>query len=123
MTLVESAEPQVRCEVQAGGLWGSGPVWGTVPLSFNASDPSGIARVDVLDSGGSDVDDVQQSCVFSQVEACPELPSGQLAVNTLDIPDGQQQISLKLTDAAGTQLSCMARLWWSTTTGRRHRAA
>lgn len=99
VTLVESAEPQVQDE--GGALWGSGPVWGTVPLTFDASDPSGIARVDVLDSSGNDINDVQQSCSFSQVQACPELPSGQLQVNTLEIPDGPEQISLKLTNAAG----------------------
>ncbi len=99
VTLVESTEPQV--ENVGGGLWGGGPAWGTVPLTFNAIDPSGIARVDVLDSSGSDIYDVQQSCTFSQVQACPELPSGEVQVNTLEIPDGHQQISLKLTNAAG----------------------
>ncbi len=98
VTLVESAQPQVQDEV--GGLWGSGPVWGTVPLTFSATDPSGIARVDALDSSGDDVDDVQESCTYAAVQACPELPSGELQVNTLEIPDGQQQISLKLTNAA-----------------------
>ena len=77
-------------------------MWGTVPLTFAASDPSGIAdRRRARLASGSDVDDVQQSCVFSQVQACPELPSGQVDVNTLDIPDGPQQVSLKLTNAAG----------------------
>jgi hypothetical protein len=98
VTLVESDQPTVQGE--GGGLWSSGPVWGTVPLTFAASDPSGIARVDVLDST-SDVDDVQESCTYAAIQACPELPSGGVDVNTLEIPDGQQQIALKLTDAAG----------------------
>ena len=76
-------------------------MWGTVPLNFEANDPSGIARVDVLDTSGGDVDDVQESCTFAAVQACPELPSGQLQVNTEGMPDGQEQVSLKLTNAAG----------------------
>ena len=43
----------------------------------------------------------QQSCAFSQVQACPELPSGQLQVNTLELPDGARARQLKLTNAAG----------------------
>lgn len=99
VTLSESAQPTVGGE--SGGLWGSAPVWGTQPLSFDATDPSGIARVDVLDAQGSDIDEVQESCTYNQVQECPELPAGELQVNTLNIPDGQQQISLKLTNAAG----------------------
>ena len=44
---------------------------------------------------------MQESCSYAAVQACPELPSGEVEVNTLGIRDGQQQISLKLTDAAG----------------------
>ena len=39
VTLVESDQPAVQDE--GGGLWGSGPVWGTVPLTFDGERPVG----------------------------------------------------------------------------------
>jgi hypothetical protein len=70
-------------------------------VSFDATDPSGIAAVDVLGPSGGSVEDVQESCDFSQVQACPELPAGQVQVDTLALPDGREHVSLKLANAAG----------------------
>jgi hypothetical protein len=99
VTLVESGGPLVQGE--GGALWGSGPVWGNATLTFDASDPSGIQTVQVQTPAGGNLAIVQQSCDFSQVQACPELPSGQVQVNTLGLPDGSEHVSLKLTNAAG----------------------
>lgn len=99
VTLVESGGPQISNE--GGPLWGSGPVWGTVPLTFTGSDPSGIQTIEVQNQQGSDALDAQQSCDFSQVQACPEFPSGQVQVDTMGLGDGAKHVSLKLTNAAG----------------------
>jgi hypothetical protein len=99
VTLVESGGPLVQGE--GGALWSSGPVWGTATLTFDAADPSGIQTVEVQTPEGGNLATVQQSCDFSQVQACPELPSGQVQVNTLGLPDGSEHVSLKLTNAAG----------------------
>jgi hypothetical protein len=100
VTLTESTGPQLSAE--GGPLWGaSGPVWGTAPLTFTATDTSGIGEIDVLSPAGADIAVTPESCTYSQVQACPELPSGQVQVNTLGLPDGQQHISLRVTNAAG----------------------
>jgi hypothetical protein len=99
VTLVQSSQPVVQNE--SGPLWGQGPVWGTVPVNFDAADVSGIARVDVLSPTGGELQDDPQGCSYSQVQACPELPADQLEINTLELPDGPEHISLQLTNAAG----------------------
>jgi hypothetical protein len=98
VTLQEQGGPIVQNE--GGPLWGGGPVWGTEPLTFNGTDPSGIAQVSVQGSNGT-VQSTPESCSYSQIQACPELPSGQVQVNTAQLPDGSDQISLVLTNAAG----------------------
>jgi hypothetical protein len=98
VTLQEQGGPIIQQE--GGPLWGGGPVWGTEPVTFNGSDPSGIAQVYVQGSNGT-VQSTPQSCSYSQIQACPELPNGQVQVNTAQLPDGSDQISLVLANAAG----------------------
>jgi hypothetical protein len=98
-TLAESALPTVSSV--GGPLWGGGVVSGTLPVSFAASDPSGIANVTLGGSLGQ-VAQAPQSCDFSQVQPCPQLPAGQLSVNTQLLPDGRQILSLQATNAAGS---------------------
>ncbi len=99
VTLQRTGGPIVQSE--GGPLWGSGVVTGSVPLSFNASDPSGIADVQVLSDTGATLLNQQQSCTYTQVQACQELPSGQVQINTSALQDGAQNIQLVLTNAAG----------------------
>ena len=103
VTLTESASPQVSSE--GGELWGSGPVWGTVPVTFTASDLSGIAAIAVDDSQSTDIASTAETCEYTLIQACPELPGGQLDVNTALMPDGPQRVTLAVTDAAGNTTS------------------
>jgi hypothetical protein len=99
VTLERTGGPIVQNE--GGPLWGSGVVSGVAPLSFDATDPAGIQDVRVLNQNGSPVLDELQSCTYTQVQACPELPAGQVEINTAGLPDGAQSVELVLTNAAG----------------------
>jgi hypothetical protein len=70
-------------------------------LTFNATDPAGVDDVEVLSDIGATVLNQQQSCTYTQVQACPELSSGQVQVNTAELEDGSQHIQLVLSNAAG----------------------
>ncbi len=98
VTLTEDSSPVVSSE--AGPLWGAGVVSGTVPLGFQASDPSGIEGVEVHDGGALGAS-VQESCDFTETVPCPQLEPGQLEVETTRFPDGHAELSLVVTDAAG----------------------
>ena len=99
VTVSESASPLVQGE--SGPVWSTGVIWGTVPLSFNASDPSGIETVEIQPPAGRDLADIQEPCDFSQAQPCPQLPDGLVQLNTLGLPDGPEHVALKLTNAAG----------------------
>jgi hypothetical protein len=98
VTLTEQSSPVVAGE--AGPLWDGGVVSGTVPLSFQATDPSGIEQLSVSD-GGALAASAQESCDFTQIVPCPQLEPGSLSVDTTRIPDGRGQVSLVVSDAAG----------------------
>jgi hypothetical protein len=98
VTLSEAGGPNVQSE--GGPLWSTGPVWGTAALTFNATDPSGIQQVQLQTSRGG-TRTVSESCDFTQAQPCPELPSGQLQVDTTSLADGPQSVQLQLTNAAG----------------------
>ena len=99
VTLARTAGPTVQSE--GGPLWGGGVVSGTVPVTFDATDPSGIQDVQVLSGTGVRIADQQQACTFTQVQACPELTSGQVLVDTSQLPDGPEVVQLLLANAAG----------------------
>ncbi len=98
VTLTEQSSPVVSSE--AGLLWDSGVVSGTVPLTFQATDPSGIEQLSVSDSGALGAS-VQESCDFTQAVPCPELQPGLVNVNTTRFPDGHTELTLVVTDTAG----------------------
>jgi len=98
VTLTEQSSPVVSGE--SGPLWGGGVVSGTVALSFQATDPSGIEGLAVSD-GGAPGASVQESCDFTQSVPCPQLQPGLLSVDTTRFPDGHGHVSLVVRDAAG----------------------
>jgi hypothetical protein len=98
VTLAEVASPSLSN--LGGSLWSGGVVSGTAPVAFDASDPSGIAQVAVDGSGGQ-VAEQSESCDYTQTAPCPQLPSGNLSVNTTMLADGAQTLTLLVTNAAG----------------------
>jgi len=98
VTLTEQSSPTVSGE--SGPLWGGGVVSGTVPLSFQASDPSGIEGLAVREGAALGAS-AQESCDFTQAVPCPQLEPGQLNAETTRLPDGHAEVSLVVIDAAG----------------------
>jgi hypothetical protein len=99
VTLVEGSAPEIS-EV-GGPLWAGGVVSGVVPVTFSASDPTGIQEHLVRSDTGKTVVSVLQPCDFTLAQPCPQQPSGSLGVDTLRVPDGPHTFSLVVTDAAG----------------------
>jgi len=98
VTLSETATPTVSN--LGGALWGGGVVSGSEPLTFSTQDPSGISQV-ALDGPDGQIALQPQSCDFSQTQPCPQLSSGSLELNTTELHDGAQTLTLLVTDAAG----------------------
>jgi hypothetical protein len=98
VTLTENSSPVVSS--MSGPLWAGGVVSGTVPLGFQASDPSGVEGVALRDGAALGAS-VQESCDFTETVPCPQLEPGQLGVETARFPDGRAELSLVVTDAAG----------------------
>ena len=99
VTLAENTLPSVSNVVSA--LWDGGVVSGVVPVTFTASDATGIERQAVRLEGDVGLISAQQSCDFSVAQPCPQQPLGALDVDTTRVPDGPQTFSLAVTDAAG----------------------
>ena len=102
VTLSETGTPSVSN--LAGALWGGGVVWGAEPVTFSASDLSGISQT-ALDGPGGTLALQPQSCDYSQTQPCPQLPSATLSVNTSELHDGAQTLTLLVTSAAGNTTS------------------
>ena len=98
VTLSETATPAVSN--LGGALWGGGVVWGSEPVTFSTSDPSGISQV-ALDGPDGQLGLQPQSCDYSQTQPCPELSNGSLELNTTQLHDGAQTVTLLVTNAAG----------------------
>ena len=98
VTLSETATPTVSN--LGGALWGGGVVSGSEPLTFSTQDPSGISQV-ALDGPDGQIALQPQSCDYSQTQPCPQLSSGSLELNTTELHDGAQTLTLLVTDAAG----------------------
>jgi hypothetical protein len=98
VTLSETATPTVSNP--GGALWSGGVVWGSQPVTFSTSDPSGISQV-ALDGPDGQIALQPQSCDYSQTQPCPQLSSGSLELNTTDLHDGAQTLTLLVTNAAG----------------------
>ncbi|MEA2298435.1 MAG: hypothetical protein QOF77_1371 [Solirubrobacteraceae bacterium] len=96
---VTLAEPGLPAVSALGGST-SGAVSGMLPVTFTASDVSGIAQV-AVDGAGAQLALQSQSCDYSQTQPCPQLPAGRIDINTLALPDGPQTLMLRATNAAG----------------------
>ncbi len=99
VTISEHAVPTVGNI--GGALWGGGLVGGTVPVTFVASDGSGIREHAVQTSGGQTIASAVHGCDFSVQPPCPQSLDATLNVDTTRIPDGTQTFRLVVTDAAG----------------------
>jgi hypothetical protein len=98
VTLAETGTPSVSN--LGGALWGGGVVWGSEPLTFNAADLSGISQV-ALDGPDGQLALQPQSCDYSLTQPCPELSNASLELNTTQLHDGAQTLTLLVTNAAG----------------------
>jgi len=98
VTLSETQAPSVFG--LGGKLWAGGAVWGAQPVSFSSSDPSGISQV-ALDGPQGQVALQPQSCDYSQTQPCPQVPAGSISLDTTQLHDGPQTLTLLVTDAAG----------------------
>jgi hypothetical protein len=99
VTISESAVPTVS-NVD-GALWRGRLVGGTVPVTFSASDGSGIREQAVQKSSGQTIASTVNGCDFSSQPPCPQSPVATLNVDTTRVPDGTQTFRLVVTDAAG----------------------
>ena len=97
VTLSEASGPVVSGV--GGPLWGGGVVWGVVPVTFSASDVSGIAQV-ALEGSTGQLALSPQACQFTQAQPCPQLPSGSVTANTAQLHDGPQTVTLLVSNAA-----------------------
>jgi hypothetical protein len=98
VTLSETATPTVSN--LGAALWGGSVVWGSEPVTFSTQDPSGISQV-ALDGPDGQIALQPQSCDYSQTQPCPQLSSGSLELNTTQLHDGPQTLTLLVTNAAG----------------------
>jgi hypothetical protein len=99
VTISENMAPTVSSV--AGALWEGGLVSGTIPITFGATDGSGIREQAVQTAGGQTVVASSQSCDFAVQPPCPQSPDATLHVDTTKVPDGTQAFRLVVTDAAG----------------------
>jgi hypothetical protein len=83
-----------------GALWAGGLVSGTVPVTFAASDNSGIREQAVHDSFGQTLVSTLHGCDDSQQPPCPNSPAAALSVDTTRVADGTRTFRLVVTDAA-----------------------
>jgi hypothetical protein len=98
VTLSETATPSVSN--LGGALWGGVVVSGSEPVTFSTQDPSGIAQV-ALDGPDGQIALQPQSCDYSQTQPCPQLSYGSVELNTTQLRDGAQTLTLLVTNAAG----------------------
>ena len=98
VTLSESGAPTLGSI--AGALWAGGIVSGVAPVTFTASDPSGIQEQQVRSDTGQTLITAPQACDYGNTPPCPQQPAGALNVDTSRVPDGTHTFSLVVTDAA-----------------------
>jgi len=97
-TVVDGSAPSagiVQDEPLAQGKW----VSGKQGLRYEASDNVGIKSASVLVGGGVRGSD-PKSCSYSQRIPCPNSP-GWIEVNTAEVPEGSQPLTVVAEDAAG----------------------
>lgn len=99
VTLSESDAPALSD--LGGALWRGGVVSGVVPVTFAASDLTGIKQQEVRDDSDTTLISVLRPCDFTIVQPCAQQPAGSLNVDTTRVADGSRTFSLAVTDAAG----------------------
>jgi hypothetical protein len=99
VTLSESTPPTL---INVGGmLWGGGAVSGVVPVTYAASDATGIQQQLVRSDTGQTLVSTVAPCDFMLAQPCPQQPAGSLSVDTSRVPDGPHTFSVVVSDAAG----------------------
>ena len=100
ITISQTTLPTISAP--GGALAAGGFVAGTVPVTFAASDPSGVQQAAVRIETGQTLASVVQPCDFTSSQPpCPQLPSGSLSVDTTQVPDGPHTFTIVVTDPAG----------------------
>jgi hypothetical protein len=107
VTLSEPGTPSVSN--LGGALWGGAVVWGSQAVTFSASDLSGVSQA-TLDGPAGQLALQPQSCDYSQTQPCPQLPAGSLNLDTTQLRDGPQTLTLLVTNAAGNTTSVQSPL-------------
>jgi hypothetical protein len=100
VTVNDPTAPKVA-RVFPTGLAAGGLVGGSEPLTFDASDGSGIKRAELLDVTGDPkvVATKDFACDYSYAAPCPAGQGAQIAPQQLD--GGTRTLQVRLTDAAG----------------------
>lgn len=98
VTLSESGAPTLSN--LGGAMWGGGVVSGVVPVTFAASDASGIKEQLVRSDSGQTLISALAPCDFTLTPPCPQQPSGSLNVDTTRVPDGPRTFSVVVSDPA-----------------------
>jgi len=98
VTLSETATPSVSN--LGGALWGAGVVSGSEPVTFSTSDPSGISQV-ALDGPDGQIALQPQSCELLANSTVPAAVFRSLELDTTQLHDGPQTLTLLVTNAAG----------------------
>jgi len=101
VTLSEHSPPALSA--LSGPLWGGGVVTGVVPVTFSASDQTGIRQQYVRADPGGVIAGSTQTCDSMLAQPCPQLPGGSLSVDTHRVGDGPHTFTVVVVDAAGNQ--------------------
>ncbi len=106
---VEDDTPPTLSLANTGLLDGSTQS-GTVPLTINAADAAGIAKVEVYADSSpnpSSTEDFTQTsrCAFYEAIPCQNLSNYEYAVDTTKLPDGTYYITVKVYDPAGNMVA------------------
>ncbi|MDQ3810506.1 MAG: hypothetical protein M3336_09465 [Chloroflexota bacterium] len=105
MTLAESIAPSAT--VEGGTLLLGALQQGTRTLTYRGADAdSGVARLEALLDGAVVAArdfTADGTCRSDDLNACPRAQAGDLAVNTLAVPDGAHLLQLRISDAAQNQ--------------------
>jgi hypothetical protein len=110
ITINDPTAPSVT--VEASGMLAGGARSGSDPVTLNASDNSGIRKVELIDVSNPaapmvvgvedytiDRTGANRVCDFSQPAPCPGL--SREAVRATSLPAGQRAVSVRVTDASG----------------------
>jgi hypothetical protein len=99
VTLLDQTPPTV---IVTAAPEASSPITGSMSISFDATDPVGILKSELLVDGAPvATHDYSSSCTYSQLRPCPASESDQLSLEGSSLPEGTHQLAVRVTDAAG----------------------